>query len=289
MARFAWFWILALLLAAPAGAEIYRWTDASGRVHFTQDLSQVPAPHRKQAEAAAKGGAAASEAPRVQTFSRDASSPAPAAPARTSAGSEVHRIRVARAGTSMLVDVRLNNSVTAPFLIDTGASDVLVPQAVADKLGLDTGPNARTKRYATANGMVEHPVTMLRSVALGSASVENVPASVSPNMSVGLLGLSFFNHFTYNIDAAAGILTLERNKLASTGKIRGGRSRAQWSSEYGNLNARIEYLKYEYENKAESKTRVRRQLEAELADLERQLAALDEEADHARVPMGWRR
>ena len=27
-----------LLLAPPASAEIYRWTDENGRVHFTQDL-----------------------------------------------------------------------------------------------------------------------------------------------------------------------------------------------------------------------------------------------------------
>ena len=45
---------LAIAVAAgPAGAEIYRWTDADGRVHFTQDLSQVPARHRKDAEARA--------------------------------------------------------------------------------------------------------------------------------------------------------------------------------------------------------------------------------------------
>lgn len=43
-----------LLIGAPAGAEIYRWSDASGRVHFTQDLSQVPPSQRKQAEGGAK-------------------------------------------------------------------------------------------------------------------------------------------------------------------------------------------------------------------------------------------
>ena len=60
------------------------------------------------------------------------------------------------------------------------------PESVAEQLGLDAGPDARTKRYQTANGVVEHPVVTLRSVSLGGARVENVPASVSPNMNVGL-------------------------------------------------------------------------------------------------------
>ena len=39
-----------LLAPLAAAAEIYQWTDEQGRVHFTQDLSQVPARHRSQAE-----------------------------------------------------------------------------------------------------------------------------------------------------------------------------------------------------------------------------------------------
>jgi clan AA aspartic protease (TIGR02281 family) len=277
------------LLAAPAAAEIYRWTDENGRVHFTQDLGQVPPRYRKQAETGAKSSSGSS---RVQTYSGGSSTAGRALPARAASGGvetyQVHRIRVQRAGTTMLVNARLNNAVTAPFLIDTGASDVLIPQSVADRLGLQIGPDTRTKRYSTANGIVEHPVVMLRSVSLGEASVENVPASVSPSMEVGLLGLSFFNHFTYNIDAAAGVVTLTRNRLAESGRIRGGRSQAQWRSEYANLRWRIAQVEREYAQKATSKTRERRRLEEERANLEHQLELLEAEADHAHVPMAWR-
>jgi clan AA aspartic protease (TIGR02281 family) len=279
--------LLIFLLAAPSVAEIYRWTDENGRVHFTQDLGQVPARYRKQAETGAKSSSGSS---RVQTYSGGSSTAGRALPARAASGGngQTYRIRVQRAGTSMLVNVRLNNAVMAPFLIDTGASDVLISQSVADRLGLQLGPDTRTKRYSTANGIVEHPVVMLRSVSLGEASVENVPASVSPSMEVGLLGLSFFNHFTYNIDAAAGVVTLTRNRLAESGKIRGGRSQAQWRSEYNNLRWRIARVESEYGEKAMSKTRVRRRLEEEGADLERQLELLEAEADQAHVPMAWR-
>jgi clan AA aspartic protease (TIGR02281 family) len=282
--------LLPLLLARPAAAEIYKWIDESGRMNFAQNLNQVPARYRAQAEAAARSGGSGSASPKVQTYSNDRAPASRQAPPASAGGasSKTTRVRVQRAGTSMLVNVRLNNSVTAPFLIDTGASDVLVSEGVARQLGLDFGADARTKRYSTANGIVEHPVVTLRTVSLGGATVENVPASVSPNMEVGLLGLSFFNHFTYNIDAAAGIVTLTPNQLASQGMIRGGRSEAQWRSEYGALRWRIARVEDEYATKAESKARERRRLEGERQELERQLSLLDTEADRARVPMSWR-
>lgn len=278
-----------LLLAGPAASEIYRWTDESGQVHFTQSLGQVPARFRRQAEQRSR--AADTDAPsNFQTYSSEGEAAAAAAPAGVAGqgDQEVYRIRVARAGTGMLVNVRLNGAVTAPFLIDTGASDVLVPESVAAQLGLEMGPEARTKRYSTANGVVEHPVVMLRTVALGGAVVENVPASVSPNMEVGLLGLSFFNHFTYNVDAASGIVTLRRNRLAESGGIRGGRSEAQWRSEFAALRYRIDAAETEHEGKSEAKTRERERLQEELAELHRQLGLLEDEADHAHVPLAWR-
>jgi clan AA aspartic protease (TIGR02281 family) len=188
----------------------------------------------------------------------------------------------------MLVRVVLNGNTTAPFLIDTGASDVLVPQSVADRLGLEVGPDTRTKRYATANGVVTHPVVMLRSVALGGAVVENVPASITPDLRFGLLGLSFFNHFTYNIDAAQGIVTLRPNRLAEAGGIRGGRSEEQWRAEYRNLRARMAYLQAEKDRTPSTHSREQRRLEARLAQLDREMELLDGEADQARVPMAWR-
>lgn len=48
--------LLSLLLALPAGAEFYRWTDAAGREHFVKQLHQVPPEQRAQAEAARTRG-----------------------------------------------------------------------------------------------------------------------------------------------------------------------------------------------------------------------------------------
>lgn len=285
--RLGWLCLALLLAPLAAEAEIYQWTDEQGRVHYTQDLSKVPARHRSQAELRAL---APPEAGRFQTYSQPAAPAPPAAPVRGAAGAPSRQIRVpvARAGTGMVVNVLLDGSVTAPFLVDTGATDVLIPAKLAKRLGIEPGPETRSKNYRTANGVVTQATVMLRSVDLGGAVVENVPASISPSLEIGLLGLSFFNHFTYHIDAAAGVLTLVPNDLAESGGILGGRSEAQWRAEYQDLRARLDAVEREYAHKSTSKAREREHLEQQRAALLGDLALLDSEADRAHVPMRWR-
>lgn len=279
-----------LALGNASYAEIYQWTDAQGRVHFTQELSEVPPGQRVDAlDRALERGPSQPER---------TSAPQPIAPASrqaiavgdldTVAEDRVYRVPVKRAGTAMIVSVRLNGQVTAPFVVDTGASDVAIPRAVAAELGLLGSAPTRTRRYVTANGVVEQPVVMLDSVDLAGARVEGVPASINSTMSVGLLGLSYFNHFNYRVDASEGLITMVPNNLAAQGRIRGGRSEAQWRSEFAGLRGRIEEVKAESGRTASSKSRKLRELDEKKADLERQVAELETEADTARVPASWR-
>lgn len=65
--------LLAVLVAAPAAGELYRWTDARGNTHYTSDIHQVPADQRELARRTVpKGSLQRVGAP---------TSPAPAAPA----------------------------------------------------------------------------------------------------------------------------------------------------------------------------------------------------------------
>lgn len=74
---------LALALAPAAGAEIYRWKDASGREHFTTDLSAVPPADRARAQAAA----GASSGGGVNRFSAPEDAPPARAPEASRASS----------------------------------------------------------------------------------------------------------------------------------------------------------------------------------------------------------
>jgi hypothetical protein len=41
--------LLSLTFVAPSLADIYRWEDESGGIHFTDDISNIPAKHRRKA------------------------------------------------------------------------------------------------------------------------------------------------------------------------------------------------------------------------------------------------
>ncbi|MGI1678427.1 MAG: TIGR02281 family clan AA aspartic protease [Cellvibrionaceae bacterium] len=81
------------------------------------------------------------------------------------------------------------NGKTVTFLLDTGATDVVVPQNLAKKLGLKAG----AKGYATtANGVVEIRYTEIEKLSLGSIELRAVKASINPGMNGVeiLLGMS---------------------------------------------------------------------------------------------------
>jgi clan AA aspartic protease (TIGR02281 family) len=273
--------VLLLVLPSWSTAEIYRWTDAEGRVHFTQDLSQVPAAHRSAAEQ----GAAAPRTDRLQIYSTSPAADRTTVRARSRGprSGEMLRIPFERRGDVMVVDVTLNDRVSAPFLVDTGASDVSIPAALADRLGIQIGPETPYRRYTTANGVIAKPVITLDSVQAGEARLEQVRASVSSTMDVGLLGGAFFNNFTFQIDPAANLIAVVLND-----RVRAGRSEAQWRQRFQHVRGDLARLeRYIAENHFTRASRVAG-LEMKRAELESKLRALEEEADQALVPQAWR-
>jgi clan AA aspartic protease (TIGR02281 family) len=262
-------------------SEIYRWTDAEGRVHFTQDLSQVPPAQRSQAEQ----NAAAPRVDRLQTYSTSPASAGASAPrrSRTARSGELLRIPFEKRGDMMFVEVTLNDRVSAPFLVDTGASDVSIPAELASRLGIHVGPDTPYRRYTTANGIIANPLITLDSVQAGEARLEGVQASINSTMGVGLLGGSFFNNFTFQVDPAANVIAVVLND-----RVRAGRSEAQWRGEFRRVRGALARLeRYIDENHFTRASRVA-ELDENRAELEDELRALEEAADRAGVPQAWR-
>ena len=78
------------------------------------------------------------------------------------------------------------------FLVDTGASDIVLTMADAERLGFQPATLRFTQRFATANGEVRGAPVVLREIRVGQFSLFNVPASVNEApLRVSLLGMSF--------------------------------------------------------------------------------------------------
>jgi aspartyl protease family protein len=87
------------------------------------------------------------------------------------------------------------NGKSIEFMVDTGASSVVISQADADRLGIDykTAPQGWA---STANGPAPFRLITLSAVRIGDVEVANVEAAVIPApMNGALLGNSFLMRF----------------------------------------------------------------------------------------------
>ena len=79
------------------------------------------------------------------------------------------------------------NNINAPFLIDTGATMVVVPERVAQQAGLQPG---KPIQASTAGGQVIHHLTVIDTLKIGNAQILNVPAAINPFNDEILIGMS---------------------------------------------------------------------------------------------------
>ena len=87
-----------------------------------------------------------------------------------------------------VVNGKINGQVVK-FLLDTGATDVVIPEDIARKLKLKFG---YPRQANTANGVVTTYSTVISSLQLGTIELNQVRGSINPHMDIGavLLGMS---------------------------------------------------------------------------------------------------
>jgi aspartyl protease family protein len=94
------------------------------------------------------------------------------------------------------------------FLVDTGATMVILSPADARRIGYDLDGLKYTSFAETANGSVRGAPVKLRSIALGSLRLTDVAAEVNQaDMSQSLLGMSFLSRLS-GYEVRGGELTL---------------------------------------------------------------------------------
>jgi len=124
-----------------------------------------------------------------------------------------HHIPLSGGSKHLIVRGTLNDTLSGPLLIDTGASYCVLTRATAARLGLRAQSGASVP-VATANGEVEAGLVRLDSIQVEDARLAGVDAvvmdAVEPPL-VGIIGLSFLNQFRrYSVDQTRGTIQLER-------------------------------------------------------------------------------
>ena len=99
--------------------------------------------------------------------------------------------------------------VPVRFILDTGASDVMLTPADARRLGFDPAALAYTRSYLTANGTVMGAPVVLSALDIGPIHMNDVAASVLEKPGdMSLLGMSFLRRLKgYQVQGSNLILT----------------------------------------------------------------------------------
>jgi len=166
-------------------AEVYKWTDAQGQMHFSNKPHQGAERHPMQALSSISN-------PFIDLEKMQ------------------REIKYTQQNGSMIVQGHVNG-VSMPFIVDTGASFVVIPPAIAKQAHISTR-NSQLITLQTANGATQAPMVSLPTLQIEKLKRRNIQAvvqTISPNPSLGLLGMSFLGAYHMSIDHKRQIITLE--------------------------------------------------------------------------------
>src|SRR5256884_3593358 len=178
------------LVATPAAAQLYGWTEGGGPGHSPADLDAIPPAHRAAAQLLS------------------APQPRPAPPP----GPEPTVLR-AGSGAPITVAARLNG-VPLTLVVDTGADRTVLSPSAIERAGFG-GQSGRPVQIVGATGvttavLVTVPLLDVAGARIGPLAVivHALPSAGRFEAIDGLLGRDALDAFTLTVDAASGRATL---------------------------------------------------------------------------------
>ena len=188
-------WAAFGLMATPAWAEMYRWTDDQGGVHYTQGLDSVPARFRPAAQ--------------MMLFPARPAAPLASPSSTDAAPGSATRIPFTP-GKPIMVSAKVNGGSTANLMLDTGASVTVINPRVLAGMGVGSARAIRgTVKGAT--GSADVLFVPIQSIEVGSSRsgpLRVAAHDVDLSQGDGLLGRDFLDQFKVTIDSTAGIVTI---------------------------------------------------------------------------------
>jgi hypothetical protein len=201
---------LAVLAPAPAVAEIYRYTDASGNSCYVEGLESVPQEYRARAlPLGLRNAPAAAPAGPGVAPGRPGSAPLGPGTAPGAAKTGGTSIKYTP-GQRIMVDVKVNGTASANLLLDTGADRTMINPRVLVAAGAPVSRPVGSARVTGVTGGEEVSFVVIESLEVGEARVGRMQVASYDVAGAGdgLLGRDFLDRFSVNIDSANGVVTL---------------------------------------------------------------------------------
>ena len=278
--------IILIIVGSPGYAEVYKWLDEKGTLHFTDDLSNIPEKYRPNAQSQKTPKEFFPPRKELEAVY----DPAPQHPSEP-AGFE---IPIKIKGEVPVAEVILNGRERHEFIVDTGASFTNISWTVARDLGITIDENTPFLPVLTASDLVLKPLVTVRSVSAGEAEVENVDVLIAnfPGDTEGLLGNSFLYKFRVVLDPINGKMTLFPLQGEPSPDRPGGHGKDYWMSRFQFYHTTLDRLnqmktRYERDLLSEAKVKLNRVKNA-IKYFENQLGELDRKASFCAVPRNWR-
>lgn len=108
----------------------------------------------------------------------------------------------------------LINNVSMPFMIDTGATQTVIPTSMAVAAGL---PFGRSIQSDTAGGQVLEQMTHIDSLRIGSAVINNLDAGINQHLKEVLIGMNTLKYFhiTQSVNKLTLVAFTDPNQIAA--------------------------------------------------------------------------
>ena len=184
--------LIVALLAGPAAAELWKWTDTDGVVRYTNDSGVIPAKYR--ARAVDIGSPTARQAP---------------APPAVPPAPEPSVLPFTDGGPIKAAVVL--NGVPLSLMLDTGADRTVISPAAIARAGLDIESGKAVQIVGVAGSAAAREVVVplidVAGARVGPLSV--IVHDISVADVDGLLGRDILDRFTLTVDSAAGQAVLK--------------------------------------------------------------------------------
>jgi hypothetical protein len=227
--------ILFSLCSFSSSADYYKWTDENGNLHFSDSFQNVPEKYRDQIEKKVfVDDARSSSEPLVKARQVKLPASNEESKKKTAKRFEVPYKPYEGSAKRVIISVVLNDSVTAPMAIDTGAPETVISAKLAEKLGLFNEDQGRlVVRAGGIGGTTPAIRSIIDSIHAGGAKAEFIPTTVIHSISdsfEGLLGLDFVSNYSMTIDSKRMMVVFE--ELPGNPDQPGGHDKEWWTNHF---------------------------------------------------------